>query len=103
MHGPGRHGPTSRSCGARRVQLFWATVRSNPVFRFLPFPFMVSGENMSTILAGSRKANLVQERGNELMVKFGVVGYGYWGPNVVRNLDRLDEAKVVAVCDSSAS
>lgn len=33
------------------------------------------------------------------MVKFGVVGYGYWGPNVVRNLDRLDDAEVVAVCD----
>ena len=33
--------------------------------------------------------------------KFGVVGYGYWGPNVVRNLDRLDEAEVVAVCDKS--
>ena len=37
------------------------------------------------------------------MVKFGVVGYGYWGPNVVRNLDRMDEAEVVAVCDKSAS
>jgi len=37
------------------------------------------------------------------MVKFGVIGYGYWGPNVVRNLERLDEAKVVAVCDMSAS
>lgn len=37
------------------------------------------------------------------MVKFGVVGYGYWGPNVVRNLDRLDEAVVVAVCDKSAA
>ena len=37
------------------------------------------------------------------MVKFGVIGYGYWGPNVVRNLDRLDEAAVVAVCDISAT
>jgi predicted dehydrogenase len=36
------------------------------------------------------------------MVKFGVVGYGYWGPNVVRNLDRLESAEVVAVCDKSA-
>jgi len=34
-------------------------------------------------------------------VKFGVVGYGYWGPNVVRNLDRLESAEVVAVCDKS--
>jgi len=36
------------------------------------------------------------------MVKFGVIGYGYWGPNVVRNLDRLEEADVVAVCDRDA-
>jgi Oxidoreductase family, NAD-binding Rossmann fold len=35
------------------------------------------------------------------MVKFGVVGYGYWGPNVVRNLDQLDGSAVVAVCDKS--
>ena len=35
------------------------------------------------------------------MVKFGVIGYGYWGPNVVRNLDQLDGSQVVAVCDKS--
>jgi predicted dehydrogenase len=35
------------------------------------------------------------------MVKFGVIGYGYWGPNVVRNLDHLDGSQVVAVCDKS--
>jgi predicted dehydrogenase len=35
------------------------------------------------------------------MVKFGVVGYGYWGPNVVRNLDQIDGSQVVAVCDKS--
>jgi predicted dehydrogenase len=29
----------------------------------------------------------------------GVIGYGYWGPNVVRNLQSLDECRVVAVCD----
>jgi predicted dehydrogenase len=41
--------------------------------------------------------------GSEVIVKFGVIGYGYWGPNVVRNLDRLDEAEVFAVCDRSAA
>src|ERR1700690_187120 len=35
------------------------------------------------------------------VVKFGVIGYGYWGPNVVRNLDQLDGSEVVAVCDKS--
>ncbi len=35
------------------------------------------------------------------MVKFGVIGYGYWGPNVVRNLANLEGAELVAVCDKS--
>jgi predicted dehydrogenase len=34
-------------------------------------------------------------------VRFGVIGYGYWGPNVVRNLDQLDGSSVVAICDKS--
>lgn len=36
-------------------------------------------------------------------VRFGVIGYGYWGPNVVRNLNQLEKADVSAVCDKSAS
>ena len=35
------------------------------------------------------------------VIKFGVVGYGYWGPNVVRNLDQFEGSEVVAVCDKS--
>jgi len=35
------------------------------------------------------------------MIKFGVVGFGYWGPNVVRNLASLEGAQVVAVADKS--
>src|ERR1700723_4559485 len=58
---------------------------------------------MVTSLAKPRNAKAISGNGSEVMVKFGVVGYGYWGPNVVRNLDRLDEAEVVAVCDKSAS
>jgi len=37
------------------------------------------------------------------MIKFGVVGYGYWGPNIVRNLSQLEEVEVVSVCDKSAA
>src|ERR1700685_2289752 len=47
--------------------------------------------------------NVIQEQGSPALIKCGVVGYGYWGPNVVRNLERLDETKVVAVCDKSAA
>lgn len=35
------------------------------------------------------------------MIRFGVIGYGYWGPNVVRNLSNLEYSCVGAVCDSS--
>jgi predicted dehydrogenase len=32
-------------------------------------------------------------------MKIGVIGYGYWGPNVVRCFNLLENADVVAVCD----
>ena len=33
------------------------------------------------------------------MIDIGVIGYGYWGPNIVRNFNELLEARVVTVCD----
>ena len=36
-------------------------------------------------------------------ISVGVVGYGYWGPNIVRNLNALDGCDVAAVCDRSAT
>jgi predicted dehydrogenase len=33
-------------------------------------------------------------------VTVAVVGLGYWGPNLVRNLHEVPEAEVVAVCDA---
>jgi predicted dehydrogenase len=33
------------------------------------------------------------------MVKFGVIGYGYWGPNVVRNLASLEGSRVLAIAE----
>jgi predicted dehydrogenase len=35
------------------------------------------------------------------LVKVGVIGYGYWGPNIVRNFNGLDNCAVVAVCDKN--
>src|SRR5690349_6907516 len=37
------------------------------------------------------------------MVGIGVIGYGYWGPNLVRNLGEQRSAKVVAVSDLRAN
>ena len=31
----------------------------------------------------------------------GVIGYGYWGPNIVRNFCSLEKACVVSVCDKN--
>jgi predicted dehydrogenase len=56
---------------------------------------------MATCLARPKDSNAKRKQRSNI-VRFGVVGYGYWGPNVVRNLDRLEEAEVVAVCDTSA-
>lgn len=37
------------------------------------------------------------------MIRVGVIGYGYWGPNIVRNLHGLDSTRVEMVCDKSPS
>jgi predicted dehydrogenase len=33
------------------------------------------------------------------VIRLGVVGYGYWGPNIVRNFAEVPGCQVVAVCD----
>jgi predicted dehydrogenase len=35
------------------------------------------------------------------MVNIGAIGYGYWGPNLVRNFMECERAKVVAISDGS--
>jgi len=39
--------------------------------------------------------------GKANMIRVGVIGYGYWGPNIVRNFQQADGSLVVAVCDKS--
>ncbi|OLB94053.1 MAG: hypothetical protein AUH30_18775 [Candidatus Rokubacteria bacterium 13_1_40CM_68_15] len=36
------------------------------------------------------------------MVNIGVIGYGYWGPNLVRNFADCEGARVVAISDLRA-
>src|ERR1700738_4965671 len=36
------------------------------------------------------------------MIRIGVIGYGYWGPNVVRNFHTHEDSEVVLVCDKSS-
>jgi predicted dehydrogenase len=35
------------------------------------------------------------------MIRIGVIGYGYWGPQIVRNFHSTDGCEVAAVCDRS--
>jgi predicted dehydrogenase len=35
------------------------------------------------------------------MINLGVIGYGYWGPNVVRNASAHASLRVVSVCDQN--
>jgi predicted dehydrogenase len=37
------------------------------------------------------------------LVRVAVIGYGYWGPNIVRNLNTIEQCDVVAVCDKNPS
>jgi predicted dehydrogenase len=37
------------------------------------------------------------------VTRVGVVGLGYWGPNLARNLERLPEAELAWICDASGA
>ena len=37
------------------------------------------------------------------MIRIGIVGYGYWGKNLVRNFNSLDTCDLVYVCESNAA
>jgi predicted dehydrogenase len=34
-------------------------------------------------------------------IRLGVLGYGYWGPNIVRNLHGLENCSVLSICDKN--
>ncbi len=37
------------------------------------------------------------------MIRVGVIGYGYWGPGIVRNFHGVEGCEVAMVCDKSTS
>jgi predicted dehydrogenase len=37
------------------------------------------------------------------MIRIGVIGYGYWGPQVVRNFAHSERFQLAAICDQSPS
>src|SRR5436189_5686909 len=37
------------------------------------------------------------------MLRLGAIGYGYWGPNVVRNFATQADCRVTTICDGDAA
>ncbi len=35
------------------------------------------------------------------MIRVGVIGYGYWGPNIARNFQAAEDCQVAMICDQS--
>ena len=35
------------------------------------------------------------------MINIGIIGFGYWGPNIVRNFSSLEGARVLSICDGN--
>lgn len=46
-------------------------------------------------------ATLESQSGGGNMLRVGVIGYGYWGPNIVRNLHGQKNCQAVMVCDTN--
>lgn len=34
-----------------------------------------------------------------MAVRVGIIGYGYWGPNLVRNFAKIDDCQIIAIAD----
>jgi predicted dehydrogenase len=44
---------------------------------------------------------MAQRTKERTMLNIGVVGYGYWGPNIVRNFNAIEGVNVIGICDRS--
>ena len=62
---------------------------------------MNSGVSTAALAAAAVRPDIAG--GNAEAVRVGVIGYGYWGPNIVRNLSALDRCDLVSVCDRNAN
>ncbi len=48
---------------------------------------------------GEREKIKIEPMSKEAILRVGVIGCGYWGPNLIRNFITNRESKVVAVAD----
>jgi predicted dehydrogenase len=50
----------------------------------------------------SKLMNFQTRESSSTLVRVGAIGYGYWGPNVVRNLQSLENCQLVTICDKNS-
>lgn len=55
---------------------------------------------MATTTGATSSYVLKNDDGKDVL-RVGVIGYGYWGPNVVRNFHAQEQSRVILVCDKS--
>src|SRR6266545_6767241 len=60
---------------------------------------MTRGISAADLSAAALPHRESEARDSADSIRMGVIGYGYWGPNIVRNLSALDRCAVVSVCD----
>ena len=56
---------------------------------------------MATSLDIESATKLQKQQDSSNVIRMGVIGYGYWGPNIVRNFHGQEHSRVVAICDKS--
>jgi predicted homoserine dehydrogenase-like protein len=56
-------------------------------------------QNLSQPTRSEQRQHFSGKRGMD-MINVGVIGFGYWGPNVARNFNEIPGAKVVAISDA---
>jgi len=61
-----------------------------------------SGPSAADLSDSAFPARESRAHNNADSVRVGVIGYGYWGPNIVRNFRALDRCEVISVCDRNA-
>lgn len=49
----------------------------------------------------SASRDSARRNSSDNILRVGVIGYGYWGPNIVRNFHGQERSRVMAVCDKS--
>lgn len=66
----------------------------------------MSDQNISTLdlsvaAPTVEKTGVRAVQGASTTVRVGVIGYGYWGPNIARNIHALEHCELAAICDRS--